>query len=51
MQLSEAGVGLSLDDFGSGYASILLLSHLPFIELKLDYSVISKINTPRDYAD
>ena len=50
MLLSEAGVGLSLDDFGSGYASISLLSHLPFIELKLDYSMISKINTPRGHA-
>lgn len=50
MLLSEAGVGLSLDDFGSGYASISLLSYLPFIELKLDYFMISKIDTPRGHA-
>ncbi len=45
--LAEAGVSLSLDDFGSGYASLSLLSKLPFNELKLDYAMISGLENPR----
>lgn len=45
--LAEAGVKLSLDDFGTAYASISLLSRYHFRELKLDYSMISNIDNPR----
>lgn len=48
--LTDHGVILSLDDFGTGYSSISLLSQCPFKELKLDYSMISKIDDPRVYS-
>lgn len=35
-QLKLYNVGLSIDDFGSGYASLSRLNELPFVELKLD---------------
>jgi len=34
--LAELGVGLSLDDFGSGYSSMAYLRRLPVDELKVD---------------
>lgn len=45
--LVDAGIKLSLDDFGTAYASISLLSRYHFRELKLDYSMISNIDDPR----
>ncbi len=48
--LTEYGVSLSLDDFGSGYASLSLLAKLPFNELKLDYAMISSLDNPRTHA-
>ncbi len=35
-QLSELGVWLSIDDFGSGYSSLSYLQELPVNELKID---------------
>jgi diguanylate cyclase len=35
-QLVERGVGLSIDDYGTGYSSLAHLNHLPAHELKLD---------------
>ena len=37
-ELHEAGVRLSLDDFGTGHAALRLLQDLPFDEVKLDPS-------------
>ncbi len=34
--LRETGVGLSVDDFGTGHSSLMHLKHLPFTELKVD---------------
>lgn len=45
-QLADAGVGLAIDDFGSGYASIGYLQRLPISGLKLDRS-LSADSTPR----
>ena len=40
-QLRIHGIGLALDDFGSGYSSLARLKELPFAELKLDRSFVT----------
>lgn len=40
-QLKLYNVGLSIDDFGSGYASLSRLNDLPFVEVKIDRSFVS----------
>lgn len=40
VSLREAGIGISLDDFGTGHASIHQLGRLPVTEVKLDRSLI-----------
>lgn len=39
-RVRDSGVGVSLDDFGSGFASLTQLNALPFTELKIDQSLI-----------
>jgi EAL domain-containing protein (putative c-di-GMP-specific phosphodiesterase class I) len=39
-QLKLYNVWLSIDDFGSGYASLSRLNELPFVEVKLDRSFV-----------
>lgn len=42
------GIGISIDDYGTGYASINLLVNLPIQKLKIDGSYISKLpESPR----
>jgi diguanylate cyclase (GGDEF)-like protein len=49
--LRGLGVGVSIDDFGSGHASIAYLTRLPATELKIDRSLITHIcQSPRDEA-
>jgi len=40
-QLSQLGVGLSIDDFGTGFSSLSYLKRLPIEELKIDRSFVS----------
>ncbi|MGV7206535.1 EAL domain-containing protein [Oxalobacteraceae bacterium A2-2] len=40
LKLRLRGFGLSLDDYGAGFASLLQLSRMPFTELKLDRSLV-----------
>ena len=42
-QLSDLGVGLSLDDFGRGYSSLYYLKRFPISELKIDRSFVSDV--------
>jgi EAL domain-containing protein (putative c-di-GMP-specific phosphodiesterase class I) len=35
-RLRDAGVGVSIDDYGTGYSSLAYLAALPVTELKLD---------------
>jgi diguanylate cyclase (GGDEF)-like protein len=49
--LRRLGVGVSIDDFGSGHASIAYLARLPASEVKIDRSLITRMcESPRDEA-
>lgn len=48
-RLRELGIRLAIDDFGSGYASLSYLCHIPANKLKIDSSFIEKI--PEDSQD
>jgi diguanylate cyclase (GGDEF)-like protein len=39
--LSQVGVGLSIDDFGTGFSSLSYLKRLPIDEIKIDRSFVS----------
>lgn len=41
-QLRDLGVGVSIDDFGSGYSSLSQLRDLPATELKIDRSFVHR---------
>ena len=44
-RLRVKGVGLSLDDFGTGTSSLTQLYKMPFSEVKIDGTVIAEIAT------
>jgi diguanylate cyclase (GGDEF)-like protein len=48
--IRELGVRIAMDDFGTGYTSLALLTRLPLDELKLDRSFVHRIHDPRDRA-
>jgi len=49
--LAAAGIGVSLDDFGTGHSSLGMLKHLPVDELKIDRGFISEVlHDPADAA-
>ena len=43
--LSDNGVKISIDDFGSGYSSLSYLKKLPASEIKLDRSIVMDVCT------
>lgn len=43
--LTEYGVLFSLDDFGTGFSSLEVLSQLPFSEIKIDQSLVRQVGS------
>ena len=48
-QLAESGIQISLDDFGTGFASLESLGGWPINELKLDSSIVRPIISSRSF--
>lgn len=48
--LSNAGVKIALDDFGSGYTKVSYISKIPVDRIKIDKSYIDNINTNHNDA-
>lgn len=49
-KLRELGLGLSMDDFGTGHSSLSCLSHFPIDVLKIDRAFIKTIETERGFS-
>ena len=50
-QLSSMGLGLAIDNFGTGYCSLNYLRRFPFSKLKIDRSLVQAVSgDPRDNA-
>jgi diguanylate cyclase (GGDEF)-like protein len=45
LQLREMGVAIALDDFGTGYSSMASLEQLPLTRIKLDRSLIARMDS------
>ena len=47
-RLRDLGVGLSVDDYGTGHASLAYLSRLPVTALKIDRSFVARMDDEAD---
>ncbi|WP_367849645.1 EAL domain-containing protein [Rhodoferax sp. WC2427] len=48
--MASAGVKLSLDDFGTGYSGLSMLAKFTFTEIKIDQSMVARLEQPRMQA-
>jgi len=48
--LRTQGFKVSIDDFGTGYSSLKLLSQVPFTELKIDRTFVTKVHARKKAA-
>lgn len=46
-KLTDAGISISLDDFGSGFSNILRIYQLPFSIIKLDKIFTNNVDNPK----
>jgi EAL domain-containing protein (putative c-di-GMP-specific phosphodiesterase class I) len=46
-ELSVMGIQVSIDDYGTGYSSLLYISQLPFNEIKIDKSFIMDLESSK----
>lgn len=44
-ELAEQGIGIAIDDFGAGQASLAYLRHLPVSEIKIDQMFVRQLAT------
>ena len=49
-QLTATGIHMSIDDFGTGHASLTHLAKLPVVEIKIDSSFIMQLETSTQAA-
>ncbi|WP_108668674.1 putative bifunctional diguanylate cyclase/phosphodiesterase [Euzebya rosea] len=49
-RLVDSGVGVSLDDFGSGHSSLAMIKDIPLTELKIDRSFVTNTGDERGVA-
>ncbi|HEY4044298.1 MAG TPA: bifunctional diguanylate cyclase/phosphodiesterase [Rhodopila sp.] len=47
-RLRSAGIGLSIDDYGTGLSSLAYLKNIPAAELKIDRSFVTHLDTCRE---
>ena len=50
VELRRLGIGLSVDDFGTGFSSLLHLSKLPVNSLKIDRAFVAELHDGSDEA-
>jgi diguanylate cyclase (GGDEF)-like protein len=46
--IRDLGVRVAMDDFGTGFTSLALLTQLPLDELKLDRAFVHRVHDPRE---
>ena len=48
--IQALGVGLCLDDFGAGFASLAYLKRMPLVQIKIDQAVVHQVLTDDSVA-
>jgi EAL domain-containing protein (putative c-di-GMP-specific phosphodiesterase class I) len=51
VRLRVKGLGISIDDFGTGHASLAALARMPFSELKIDSLFVRNSERDREWHE